>query len=698
VLKQSEASVARLNRQWSMVREINRQILHARSEKELFANACRIVVELGGFRLAWVGLVTADGLRVEPVERCGRDAACLDGVRVDVAETEYGHGPVARAVRDGLRFVVNDLTLDHDPPRWCAAALAVGHRSVAALPLRKGGRVVGALSISSEIRDAFDDEQVSMLVDLADDLGHVLDVLEGEKQRRDAETALRSSEERYRAVFQQAFEGIFAVAPSHAIVDANESACRMLGYSREELLTLTAEHVIHAEDLARVPIRFARIPPGGVVVSERRWVRRDGSIMAGELSTKALTDGNFQVVVRDVTERKQVQAQLLLTDRLSSLGRLASGVAHEINNPLAYVMLNLEMLDGSLHRLTNPADPEALLRLLSCIDDARDGAERMRRIVRALSTFGRGDEERIGPVDVNAVLDSAVEIASIQLRHRTKVVRHYGAQKPARANAFRLGQVFLNLLVNAADALPDGNPTNEIVLTTRTREDGWIVIDVEDNGAGVPAELQSRIFDPFFTTKAVGKGTGLGLAVCHAIVTSVDGEITCESRSDQGTRFRVALRPASAETLHAHDGGAVVAIAGSSGCRGRVLVADDDVHVARALAATLAMHEVVVVTLGRDALARARAETFDCIVCDLMMPDLSGVEVHAALQKDGHGVERRIVFVTGGAVTDATRIGLTRIDNRVLEKPVDGARLCSVVGATVDESVAARERDTRATG
>jgi PAS domain S-box-containing protein len=663
-----------------MVREINRRILHARSEEDLFSSACRIAVEVGGFQLAWIGLVGTDGIRVDVVERGGRDAACLDGLRVEATDSEHGRGPVSIAIRTRRAFFTNDLAGLEPPARWQSAALAKGHRSVAAFPLRRGGQVVGALSVSSDVAGVFDDELVDLLRGLADDLGYVLDLLDGDARRRVAEAALRSSEERYRAIFQQAFEAIFIVAPSHAIVDANESACRMLGYTRQEMLALVAQDVVHHDDLARVPIRFSSIPPGGVVVSERRFVRKDGDVVHGELSTKALLDGNFQVVVRDVTERKHVQTQLLMADRLSSLGRLASGVAHEINNPLAYVMLNLELLEARLRKLGG-ADPALLAQMARGVEDARDGAERMRRIVRALGTFGRGDEDRLGPVDVNGVLDSAVEIAAMQLRHRARLTRRFEALGPARANPFRLGQVFLNLLVNAADALREDGPDNEIVLSTRSRDDGFVIIEVQDNGAGVPAELQSRIFDPFFTTKAIGKGTGLGLSVCHAIVTSFGGQIACESTPGRGATFRVTLPPARPESTASPREPAVTTA--SNGVRGRVLVADDDARVALALARTLEDHEVVVVSSGRDALDRCRTEPFDCILCDVMMPDLSGVEVHAALLHDGLGVERRIVFVTGGAVTDAARSALSRIENRVLEKPIDMTVLRSVVDAAV---------------
>ncbi len=362
-----------------------------------------------------------------------------------------------------------------------------------------------------------------------------------EEQRRAAERALRSSEERYRAVFQQAFEGIFLVDPSTAIVDVNESACRMLGYTREEMLALHARDVVHPEDLAAVPLRFQTIAPGDVIVSERRFVRKDGGVVHGELTTKALLDGRFQVVVRDVTERKQVQSQLLLADRMASLGRLASGVAHEVNNPLGYVMLNLEFLARQIDQLVTGrggADP-AQMRV--AVGHALDGAERMRSIVRTLGAFGRGEEETIGPVDVNAVLDSAAEIAALQLRHDARMLRVYDANVSVNANAFRLGQVFVNLLVNAGDALREGASPKEIRLRTYVRGDGRVVAEVSDSGAGIPPEVQARMFDPFFTTKPIGKGTGLGLSVCHAIVTSLGGEISCESAPGRGTTFRVVL-------------------------------------------------------------------------------------------------------------------------------------------------------------
>jgi PAS domain S-box-containing protein len=497
--------------------------------------------------------------------------------------------------------------------------------------------------------------------------------------RRAAEVAMRASEERYRTLFVHASEGIVLVGANYRISDANESACRMLGYSHEELLTLAASAIVDPTDLAATALRFPTIPVGGVILSERRFLRKDGTLFPGEVSTKALVDGSFQCVIRDVTERKQLEVQFLLADRMTSLGRLASGVAHELNNPLAYVMLNLDLVARKVGGLAGSTSPETIDLLVRATSDARDGAERMRRIVKMMSAFGRGDEEKTGPVDVNGVLDSAAEIAAMQLRHRARLVRQYDARSPVRANAFRLGQVFVNLLVNAADAMPEGNPSNEIRLRTYTRDDNSVVVEVSDNGAGIAPDVQGRIFDPFFTTKPVGRGTGLGLSVCHAIVTSSGGAIACESTPGKGTTFRVALpvaRVLPAEKPNAQPRG--------SDMKGRVLVVDDDPQVANAVARALEGHDIVIASGGHEALERCKSERFDCVLCDLMMPEVSGLDVWEALRKEEPGAEKRVVFMTGGAVTEGARARIAGLLNSVLEKPIDRGQLLAAVARTIE--------------
>jgi len=243
-------------------------------------------------------------------------------------------------------------------------------------------------------------------------------------------------------------------------------------------------------------------------------------------------------VVRDITERRELDRRLALADRMASIGTLASGVAHEINNPLSYVLANLRFLAGELAQ-HHSGEAEAEAR--TALTEAIEGAERVRRIVRELNGFARPRDEP-GPVDIEGVLDRAATLASNEIRFRARLVKDYADVPRVRGDESRLGQVALNLLVNAAQSIPPGQPTeNEIRILTREESDGRVLVEVRDTGCGIDAELQGRVFEPFFSTKPVGVGTGLGLSICHGIVSSLGGEIALESQVGRGSTFRVLL-------------------------------------------------------------------------------------------------------------------------------------------------------------
>ncbi|AKQ70420.1 hypothetical protein A176_007332 [Myxococcus hansupus] len=266
--------------------------------------------------------------------------------------------------------------------------------------------------------------------------------------------------------------------------------------------------------------------------------------------TQALARANAELEANMRTLR-QAQAQLVQTGRLAAVGQLAAGVGHEINNPLAYIVSNLEHAsdeaDALARELSGTRDVGTRLKDVNqALREALLGAERVRRIVQDLKMFSRPDEEHQGPVALHAVLDSAVKIAMGELRPRAKLVRDYGDVPHVEGNEARLAQVFLNLLINAAQALPEGQAeANEVRLVTRTNPEGRVVAEVRDTGSGIAPELLGRIFDPFYTTKPVGVGTGLGLSLCHAYLTAMGGTIAVESEAGKGSVFRVTLRAAS---------------------------------------------------------------------------------------------------------------------------------------------------------
>jgi signal transduction histidine kinase len=384
------------------------------------------------------------------------------------------------------------------------------------------------------------------------------------------------------------------------------------------------------------------------------------------------------------SEHRDLQSRLAQTDRLTSLGTLAAGVAHEINNPLAYVLLNLGYVAEELPKLLagNPAERAREVRL--ALDHARGGAERIRDIVRSLKTFSRPENDAVGPLDVAQVLEAALAMIANEIRHRAKLVKDFVPVPEVVANEARLGQVFLNLLMNAVQALPEERTdTNEIRVVVRTASSHRVAVEVHDNGIGIAPQVRGRIFEPFFTTKPVGIGTGLGLAICHGIVTSLGGVLSVESEVGKGSTFRVelpALRHATSDHAAAHPS-TFPPRPSSPLSRGRVLVVDDEPIVCFSLERLLSSEgDVVAVTSAKEGLARIEAgERFDVILCDLMMPEMDAAAMYEALTKIAPSQADRMVFVTGGAFTTRGRDFLERVPNQRLSKPFDVDALLALV-------------------
>jgi CheY-like chemotaxis protein len=265
-----------------------------------------------------------------------------------------------------------------------------------------------------------------------------------------------------------------------------------------------------------------------------------------------------------------------------------------------------------------------------------------------------------------------------EIRHRARLVKDYGQTPTIDANESRLGQVFLNLLVNAAQAIPEGNAErNEIRIVTRAK-DGWVVIDISDTGAGIPPERLARIFEPFFTTKPVGEGTGLGLSICHGIVGSLGGEITVSSRIGEGTTFQVTLPVGRLEEREQAD---VQTRPIRASRRARILVVDDEAMMVKALTRTLrSHHDVTGVTAAREAARLIEAgERYDLILCDLMMPQITGMDLHTQLLRAAPEMAAKMIFLTGGAFTVRARTFLDNVPNQRLEKPFDPMGLLALI-------------------
>lgn len=389
-------------------------------------------------------------------------------------------------------------------------------------------------------------------------------------------------------------------------------------------------------------------------------------------------------------------------DRLAGLGAIAAAMAHEINNPLTWVVGNLALVIDTLHTVrtsvvpqpNHPAMPRNLHRnlegALNQLERACEGAERIRRIVADLRDFSAPDEMEQRPVDVRGVLDTALRVCGNEIKHRATIVRDYQPVPPVEANQTRLGQVFLNLLVNAVQAIPAGRAeANEIrVRVYPDRElDGWVAIEIEDTGSGIPAEYVERVFDPFFTTRPFGEGRGMGLSVAHGLVKDHGGRIAVRSKMGLGSTFTVKL-PA-APVREATEDFSVDVDPSVEGRRGRVVVVDDEPLVLDVLSKLIGtLHEVETFTSGSEAIERVVANDppVDAILCDLMMPDTTGMDVYEAVRAKRPDLADRIVFVTGGAFTDRAMRFLAEVRNPRLEKPFEVRKLFAVLMRVVSEA------------
>ncbi len=502
-----------------------------------------------------------------------------------------------------------------------------------------------------------------------------------------AQRALEQSERSFREIIESAPDAI-GIGTRSGIAYANSAMCTLLGHtsSRALLNTPFAEH-LRPQDVEYARARLARVFDGEHFGEPfALGVRRgDGKLVDVEfLGMNIAWDGEPAALVigRDLGERRALQAQLIQDDRFSAVGTLAAGVAHEINNPLSYTLLNLEYLVKEI-RKGQFSDQDGD-RFSVRIDEAQHGVARVRAIVEDLEAFSSRDEpSTLMPVDLRQVLLAAMRMASHELDDRGSIVDKVGDAPRVLADPARLEQVFVNLLINAAQALvrrPQKRGT--ITVSVLEPKKGHVTVQVADDGAGIAQEHLDRVFDPFFTTKPVGVGTGLGLPICHSIVTSFGGSIGVESTLGEGTIFSVTL-PITAEQVRASQ---APPPSSEVAPRARVLVVDDEEAVAAMLERLLEpAHDVETSTAGADAHNRLmRPPEIDVVLCDLLMPGMSGMDLYRELKKDGKGMENRLIFMTGGAFTARAAEFLKETDIVHVQKPFNAEQLLSLVAEAIE--------------
>ncbi|HVI95815.1 MAG TPA: ATP-binding protein [Anaeromyxobacter sp.] len=520
-----------------------------------------------------------------------------------------------------------------------------------AVPVRGKERAHGVLLVAGRAVRHFAPAEVHFLETVANVVATSIDA-------RAAQEALRGRERLARAVFDHARDGLAIVDADGRCVDVNSAGERILGASFDALRGQ------RPADVVRCDLDLSSRGAGG---GETTVTTPSGARAVEWERVPDILPGVGLAVLRDVTERRDVQTRLALADRMIAAGTLAAGVAHELNTPLAYVAANLEYLLRAMPSASREGPPAEVLEALR---ESAEGVERLRVIIEDLRTFvGTTGDDR-GPADLESVLRSCVAMTWNDIRHRARLEKDVPPLRPVQGNPARLAQVFVNLLVNAAQAIREGDAQSNVIrLAAQALPDGKVAVEVSDTGCGIPASDLARVFEPFFTTKPAGQGTGLGLSICRTIVQALGGRIDVRSQPGAGTTVRVVLPaadPAAAGATPTPLPGRLAAP------RSRVLVVDDERLVGASLRRALGSeHDVTVVASPRMALRLfEQGERFDAVLTDLVMPDMTGLELHRAIVRVAPALAGRVLFMTAGAFTEEARRAMEIAPKACLEKPV----------------------------
>jgi signal transduction histidine kinase/GAF domain-containing protein/ActR/RegA family two-component response regulator len=689
--------------------------------RRIFAGAQKIT----GAQSGYVALLSASGAENELLFLESGGLPCT----VDPNLPMPIRGLRAEAYASGEVVWENDFSNS----RW-AEYMPDGHvalRNVLFAPLRIGEQTVGVIGLANKPTD-FDenDRNIAAAMGQLAALG---------LQRWRAEEATRAERDRLQGVMQTVPVAIMIADDRQCIIQTNRAAAQIFG--RSDLSTAKCARCgdiiacAHRKDVNKgcgyakrcASCEVYRAIKDGLAgktidgLETEIEIRRQGKTTRRQilLSAAPLRIGNQAGVIlaaKDITEIRKLHAKIAQADRLSSMGMLAAGVAHEINNPLAYTLYNLESLTEDLPplledlrdlhvRLSSPdpvttkeaqdlaqtLKPSTLTDIHSRLKETLEGTHRIRDITHGLSTFSRVERDTLVPVDLAHVIDVAVNMAFNEIKYRARLIKDYGRTPPILASEGRLSQVFLNLFINASHAIEVGDVEHNEIRIHTWSNDAFVYAEVRDSGSGIAPENLDRLFEPFFSTKAIGKGSGLGLSISKNIVEGYGGTISVESELGSGTRFLVAL-PIRKQIVPPKK---KQPAATAQVTTGRVLLVDDEPAIRKTMARMLREHETVQAANGTEARKILEQDSaFDLILCDMMMPDFSGMDLHQWLIQTHPRLAKNFIFITGGAFTPHARQYLSEVENLRLKKPFDVKNFRKIVS---DQIIIAKRKKVSGT-
>jgi len=677
-LESAELRIRKLNRLYRVVTQVNKAICKTATRDKLFWEVCRLFVDCGGFRLAWIAMDTAEDA-CPPVAWAGDDPFFAHSCNSMVA------GLRAAAVLTGRSQYCNDLNVADIPCQ--AQALRRGYRSACAVLLSLPVNRTGALVLYSGEASFFDEEEVRLLEGVASDISFACGSILREEQRQRAEQVTRETHRHIQTLFEASPVAMVAVDSEGMVTEWNQAAEELFGWSRQEVLG--CPNPIAANSAGDVETRGPRWNHSAHSALETRRKRKDGTWVDVSVSAAPLHDDSgetrgFIVIYVDVSERKRLEAQLMQAQKMETIGRLAGGIAHDFNNLLTVVNGHADLL------LQQPLRQE----VLSHVGEIRSAGQQAAELTRQLLAFSRKQTLQPQVVPLDKIV---ADMESILVRLMPEDILLTASLESGAACVYadpgQVRQVILNLVVNARDAIVGGG---KIAVRTETvyvedafdevtglQSGEYVALTVTDNGMGIDKELQSRIFEPFFTTKERGKGTGLGLATVWGIVKQSGGHVRVCSESNSGSMFAVYLPRVyyKAEAGEKTEPGAV-----APGTETVLLVEDrDDVRFLTAEILKTYGYRVLLAATGDEALSVCRAsEPVDLVITDVMMPEMTGPELAARIHESFP--QTQVLYVSGYAsemfLDDAT----LEQSAGFLQKPYSAIELGTTVRRILNDS------------
>lgn len=677
VRRNAEITAARASRALKALSACNEALVRERSEPELLNQVCRIIVERGGYRLAWIGFAGEDQDKsVTPAAQYGFENDYIKNANISWSDNERGQGPTGTAIRTGKPGIAKNILTDPRFAPWRAEAVKRGYTSSIALPLI-GEQTFGALNIYASEPDAFDEEEIQLLSQMADNLSYGITALRTHTAKKISDNALDLAQREWESIFQAIGHPAIILDPDHTIIEANRAAINAAGKKKEDIIGIKCYEIFHNSGRPPESCPMETMLMSGKLECESMEMEAlNGTYLVS--CTPVLDDtGQLQKIIHiatDITERKNLESQLLHTQKMESIGTLAGGVAHDFNNILTAII----GFTAILKKRIPDKDP-----LQTYVDQIKSAANNAANLTRGLLAFSR--KQKGNPVSLN--LNNLVrEQERLLLRIIGEDIEFTTTLSESslfvKADPSQMEQVLMNLAANARDAMPQGGRltihTDSISIDrafTRLHGFGepgeYALISISDSGTGIDSKTRERIFEPFFTTKGVNKGTGLGLSIVYGIIKEHNGYINVYSEPGHGTTFRVYLpliRPAGDKPAESRE-----LVLGTLSGTETILVAEDDEAVRQLLISVLTEfgYKVIAAGDGEEAvnMFMDNRDSIRLVVSDVIMPKKNGRAVYEEIKKIQPDI--KVVFLSGYSEEIISRDDLFVPGINLIQKPVN---------------------------